>query len=167
MKNKDIGYNKENLIQVAVPDDYTTLKNVQPFMNEIRDHTKVVGVSITEYDDLQTYKEAGELEIKGHDGTTANVRLQSFMAGRDIVKTIGAKIIKGRGFDQSLDEDSRSFLVNETAVNAYGWKDHETALSWSYVNHNGETITWKSIGVVSDFIVGASHQKQKPMITTI
>ncbi len=164
IKHKDIGYNKENLIQVAVPDDKTILKNVQPFMNEIRDHTKVIGVSITEFDNLQTYNEAGELEIKGHDGMTTKVKLQGFMAGRDIVKTIGAKIIKGKGFDQSLDEDSRSFLVNETAVAAYGWKNHETELSHSYVNHNGKTITWKSIGVVSDFILGAAYRKQKPMI---
>ena len=164
IKNKDIGYNKENLIQVAVPDDYTIVKNVKPFLNEIRNHVKVIGAAITEYDDLHTYKEAGNLEIKGPDGMSSNVKLQAFMAGRDVVKTIGAKIIKGRGFDQSLAEGSRSFLINETAVAAYGWKNLETELTWSYVNNNGETITWQSIGVVSDFIVGASHQKQKPMI---
>lgn len=164
IKHKDIGYNKENLIQVAVPDDITTLKNVQPFMNEIRDHTKIIGVSFTEFDNLQTYNEAGELEIKGPNGVTTKVKLQGFMAGHDIVKTIGAKIIKGKGFDQSLDEGNRSFLVNETAVKAYGWKNHETELSYSFVNHNGKTITWKSIGVVSDFILGAAYRKQKPMI---
>ncbi|MEM6377852.1 MAG: FtsX-like permease family protein, partial [Bacteroidota bacterium] len=161
--NKNIGYDKKNLIQLAVPDDHTTVTNVKPFLNEIRANAKVKGASLTEFD-LHTYREQGDLPITNHEGFTTNVKLQSFWAGRDFIKTIGATITKGRGFGQSFDEGDRFFLVNETAVKAYGWENHETELRWSYVNNIGETIEWESIGVVSDFILGASHQKQKPMI---
>ncbi len=161
--SKDIGYSKENLIQVAVPDDHTTVANIRPFLDEVRTHASVKGASISEYD-LHTYREQGDLPITNHEGLTTNVELQSFWAGRDFVKTIGATITRGKGFDQSLDEGNRFFLINEAAVKAYGWENHETELRWRYINNNGETIEWKSIGVVSDFILGASHQKQKPMI---
>ena len=162
IKNKSMGFNKENLIQISVPDDEKSLKNVEPFINEIRNRTDIIGVSMGEYD-LYSNRNELQYEVEAPNGQTVAIHTQIMTADDNFVNTIGAQIVKGRNFDRSLD-DIQTFLVNETAVKQYGWQDNELGLRLKFNDFFGNPVEWKSVGVVSDFLIGVSYQRPRPMV---
>lgn len=96
------------------------------------------------------------------EGRPAETKIQtSFLrVEQDFPKTLALTLRAGRDFTAT---DQHAVLVNEAAVQAFGW--HEGALGKTVVQHDrGEARRWQVIGVVADVHFASLHTAAEPMI---
>jgi putative ABC transport system permease protein len=77
------------------------------------------------------------------------------------VPTYGVKMIAGRNFSKEYGTDSSSFIVNESAVAAIGWKSPEQAIGKPF-NYGG--IRGKIVGVMNDLHFESLHENITPLV---
>jgi putative ABC transport system permease protein len=162
LNNKDLGFNKEQVITFSAKGDVE--KNVETFKSQLRSSPGVVSVTSGYGLPGDAYATDGIL-VPGKDGNKDHSATH-FMGDYDYVKTLGLKIIAGRDFSREMSTDKEeAFLINETGVKELGFGSPEKAL--------GQALYWekwhkdslnplkkgKVIGVVSDFHYKSLHEK--------
>lgn len=163
MKNKEVGFDKEGLIELTIPDDEAAMKNVDVFIQRVNNLTHVRAAAKTTQD-LSTYYAVGAQLMEGPDGVPVNTNMFSISVGYDFINAIGARVVKGRSFDRTLPEE-RAVLINEAAAKEYGWEDRELEVKYLGRDREGNiTDKWRVVGVVSDFKLGESYIKRGPMV---
>lgn len=142
VKNRELGYNQENLICIAVNDQIE--KNYEAIKNELLSSAVAEAVTISnEGIDVDYFTDFVEWTGKP---TTEKVQFSRISADYDFVKTTGIRILEGRDFSPAVKNDSNSVLVNKTAVAIMGMK-----------NPIGEKIKTRDreltiIGVIDDVV---------------
>lgn len=163
MKNKEVGFDKEGLVELTVPDDRSAMKNIDVFIKRVNELPHVRAAAKTTAD-LSTYYAGGSQRMEGPDGLSLRTNMNNISVGYDFISAIGARIVKGRGFDRTLPEE-RSVLINEAAAKKYGWEGRELEVKYLGLDREGKvTGKWKVVGVVSDFKFGESYVERGPMI---
>ena len=130
MKNREVGYDKDNLISVPMVMPWgTSLKSYKydTFKAELMNNPNIVGVTQSFSSPADILTAAGEADW---DGKYPNqyVRIHWLTVHFDYCKTLGIKIIKGRPFsrdfktDVNFPHDKASFIVNEEAEKLMGVK---------------------------------------------
>jgi putative ABC transport system permease protein len=165
LNNKDLGFNKEQVVYFQIRDSLATNPQaLETFKSELKRSPNVV--SVTSGYGLPGDQYAGDgITIPGNGGDkeySANV----FIGDYDYVKTLGLKLIAGRDFSREMSTDAEeAFIINETAVKELGFGTPEKAL--------GQRMNWnkwipdslhpvkhgKVIGVVQDFHYKSLHEK--------
>lgn len=168
IKNKDIGFNAENVIAINIPKDVTVTGHINGFKESIKNESFVVGITSSE-NSLSSSADQWIPEFEGPDSSYTVTTMDLVFADYDFVKTVCAKILEGRDFDVERGESEvRSFLINEAAVKEYGWQDSATEMKFQYdVDDEGNSIYWNVIGVVSDFNIGESYQTINPLMICV
>ncbi|HTF20358.1 MAG TPA: ABC transporter permease [Chryseolinea sp.] len=158
VQSKSLGYNKEGIIVVHLPDDQ--MRNVFPTLrNKLMEHVAVLGVSASR--DL----------FDGQQGTTDVIEAGSseephaismFRIYPNFIETMGIKMLMGKSFQEPLT-DSTAFVLNEAAVKMLGWDQNEVLgrRLYSYFQ-SGEVI-----GVVEDFHFASLHAAVTPLIMLV
>ncbi|MCE7995403.1 MAG: FtsX-like permease family protein [Roseivirga sp.] len=163
MKNKEVGFDKEGLIELTIPDDQTAMKNIDVFIRRVNALPYVRAAAKTK-EDLSTYYPSGAQRMEGPDGLPVNTNMSAISVGYDFISAIGASIVKGRGFDRTVP-DERAVMINEAAAKEYGWEGRELEVKYLGLDREGKvTGKWKVAGVVSDFKFGESYVEKGPMI---
>lgn len=82
----------------------------------------------------------------------------------EFIPTLGLKVIAGRAFSRDFPADeTRSYILNETAVNTLGWTPEE-AIGKTFSGASGEG---EIIGVVEDFHITSLHEAIEPVVLSI
>lgn len=155
IKNKNLGYDKENLLYVPVNgalwDKYETVKT------ELMQMPGILSVSSTNGQVHQWGNNTSNVSWEGKDPEQA-ILFQTIPVGYDFVKTIGASLKAGRDFSPEFPADSTNFLINETAARLMGMDEPvgQTISLWEE--------TGRIVGLLRDFHVGSFHQAQDPVI---
>jgi putative ABC transport system permease protein len=162
LNDKDLGFNKEQLIYFQTRGDVNT--NLETFKSELLQSSNIV--SVTSGYGLPGDQYAGESVILPGRGENKNQPTNLFIGDHDYVKTLGLKLIAGRDFSKEMSTDiEEAFIINETAVKEFGFGTPEKAI--------GQQIHWdkwipdslnpvkkgKVIGVVQDFHYKSLHEK--------
>ncbi|WP_293312771.1 ABC transporter permease [Pedobacter sp. UBA5917] len=157
IKNKPIGYNKGNLIQIAVQGNLSD----EGKRNLLRDQLIKSGAATN-----VTFFSRGISE--GGNNTTAvswpgkNPKEDIFFnqrgIGYDFTKTIGAELISGREFSASYPNDTNSVVLNESAVKVMNLKNPLGTV----IDFWGNKLT--VVGVMKDFVVESAYQSVAPML---
>lgn len=156
IKNKPIGYNKNNLLEVAILGDLKDEGKLKLLEAEL---LKTGGItSLTDFSRSLGNEGHRTFNI-GWPGKSKNeqVLFNYRNAGYNFSKTIGAKMITGRDFSLQFN-DSANVLVNQAAVKVMGLKDPIGKV----VDYGDKRVT--IIGVIEDFIVESPYQQVVPMI---
>src|SRR5206468_66291 len=105
--------------------------------------------------------EMGAKIASGDSLAPANTDIKCVFADQDFIKTYGVKLIAGRGFSRDFGMDTSSYLVNEAAVKALGFKNSSDVVGkdFAYGGRKG-----KIIGVFNDFHFESMHQKIVPLV---
>jgi len=156
IKNKPVGYNKNNLIQIEVSGNLDNQKKLDLLKDQLLKSGAATHVSFFNADLNFNSRNTNAVSWTGkspNESTLFNYR----SAGNDFVETMGTKMVAGREFSAQY-ADSNRVIINEAAVKAMGLK-HPV----------GTTITfWESpvtiIGVMKDFVSASAYQKVAPMI---
>ena len=166
LNNKDLGFNKEQVLYFQVRDSLeTNQKTLETFKSQLRSSSNILAV--TSGYGLPGDQYAGDgvtLPTKnGQKEYPANV----FIGDQDYVKTLGLRIIAGRDFSRDMSTDVKeAFLVNETAVKEWGFGTPEKAIgqpiywnAWAPTDTTQRVKKGKVIGVVQDFHYKSLHEK--------
>jgi putative ABC transport system permease protein len=158
MLNKDVGFNKEQLIVITGAGDLgNKIKSFKAAVQEIpgvintTNSTSVPGRP----DNLNGYMMEGK--------ASETFLMYTNWVDYDYLETYGMKLIKGRSFDESFTSDQDACLINEAATNNFGIKDLEnTRFIQSQDSRMSKYVP--IIGVVKNFNFQSLSNKIQPYV---
>jgi putative ABC transport system permease protein len=154
IKNRDIGYNPDNLIMVPSTED--TQKNYAAIRDELMKTEKIDIVNRSFSPITEVWWKA---PAPDWDGKPAGAELivASMATDIDYTKTMGVKIIEGKDFS-GVPADSANMIINEAAVKAMQLKNPiGTQLRYG---PNKYTV----IGVTSNIVMESPFKAVDPML---
>lgn len=159
MRTKDMGFNREQTLIVRLPGDSIgseAIKNEMKRLSSVKNVTRF-------------------LEIPGkmvrttgiwYEGVKDNVaeNLYIFSGDADLVETLGMKMKTGQYFQAGTRQFGKEFVINETAVKHFGWKQPEEAIGKMIDFGQRGEVPGKVIGVIEDFHFKDLHETIDPLV---
>ena len=166
IQNKDLGYNKEQLI--TLPNSYVLGKNEGAFKQQMLQDPRIVNAT------MSWYKPAGPSNYnnalaypQGNDHLIVNG--VDYHVDENYIPTFDMKMASGRNFSKDFATDSSAILLNETAAKALGW-NNTTAIGKTIIRQNsdrGNNFAYHVIGVVKNFNFKSLHEAVSPLFMTL
>ncbi len=163
IRNKDLGFNKENVIQ------FTANSSIKNHWAEIKkqllNHSNIISTALSKRSPGSRFLDAPGYRTVVNGKVQQNVYMPHNRVEWDFFKTYSIDIIAGRDFsiDHSTDA-TEAFIINETAVRHLGWKTPEEAIGAPMAISGRQG---KIIGVVGDFHYETLHYSIVPVLTYI
>ncbi|MGO4877003.1 ABC transporter permease [Pedobacter psychrotolerans] len=157
IKNKPIGYDQSNLIQIAVQGKMKKYKNLELLKTQLLKSGATSDVTFFSMDVTEGGNNTIDIQWPGKN-PNEEVSFNHRSIGYDFIKTIGTEILSGREFSEQYPNDSSNVMLNESAVKMMGLKNPIGAV----ITFWGTKFT--NVGVVKDFVVESAYQKVAPMI---
>lgn len=158
IKNKDMGFDKENLLYVKMPEVGDLHDNKEALTNLLDQYSGIRSYTIT--DNLPTYITSG-IEVKSSAmKPTDHLLGYRLRTDENFIKTFGMHLLAGRFFSKDMKSDDTTYVVNETALKAMHIKFSE-AVGQKIIFNDGEGTI---IGVVKDFNFKPIQQPVEPLI---
>ncbi|GAB3926959.1 ABC transporter permease [Mucilaginibacter myungsuensis] len=166
IQSMDTGINRSQVLVLDIGGmPYT---RIEPFKAALTGQSGVASVSAS-YD--SPVNVSGGYSINEAEGKTGNFNLSvtAIPVEKDFARTVGIKIIQGRGFnltDEKLvtvaDEKQKThgFIINETAAKALGWKPDIAVGKRISLNGRVGNIA----GVAKDFNFVSLHEQIGPIV---
>ncbi|WP_026967505.1 ABC transporter permease [Algoriphagus terrigena] len=156
-QNRDLGYNKENLIYVFLQGDvekhYNAIKQSLLGSGSVQAITKSMSPITQRYSDGWGYSWPGSTP---EDDKLDFIR---FSSDADFMKVMGTKLVEGRDIDvYQFPTDSTAILLNETAVRKMRLE-----------NPLGQIVTdgeqnFTVVGIIEDFIFESPYDPVNPLM---
>lgn len=167
LKNKDMGFDKENLLFLEIQDEEFR-KKIPTFKDELLANPAIVSASNTSgipgrINWIQTMQVENENEM-------VEQALLLAMVDYDYVETMDLEIIEGRNFDKNMGTDAlEAVIINETAAYELGWIQDPIGkkIHFGYGRDGTGGRMLKVVGVVKDFNFKSLHNKVESVIFLI
>lgn len=165
VQNKSLGFDKENILLVQVPDAF--VKDVPALKNKISEIAGVKSVSVCGYfpglssmiDEHRVERENGEMKA----ATVARLFFD-----HDYIDLLGLKIVTGRNFEFGRQSDYKeAYLVNQAAVKAFGWDKTPAGAIGRRIEGMNYGKDGEVIGVVEDVNLFSLKHKIEPLIMNL
>jgi len=167
LKNKDLGFNKENLIFMEIQD--TSFRNkIDAFKNEllsnlyIQSATNSTGIpGMVYWIETMRIEQQEKLEEMAMFYVTVDY---------DFIDVLECEIIKGRNFDKSMGTDAlESVIINETAAKEFNWENDPLGkkIHYGFEQDKSGGRMLNVVGVVKDFHFKSLHNQIEPIIFII
>ncbi len=158
MKNKDLGYDKENVIYFYGHGKFFT--NYESIRNELLNYPNIISVSKAFPPFYPGDEETSDIDWEGKN-PNKDVLIRYKTVDYDYLKTFNMEMAQGRFFSKDFTSDLPNFILNETAVRTMGIE-----------NPIGRRLTYKGrsgriIGVLKDFHQSSLHNKISPFIFSL
>ena len=155
-QNRDVGFIKKDLIFHPLTPDLG--KNFELVKNELINTGAVISVSKSNTPITRGGIETDRLKWEGMD-LNAKVSFELMTAREDFIKTNGLRLLAGRDIDVAVfPTDTASCLINEAALKITGFKNPIGQIV------KEDSINWKIVGVIKDFLIGNPYQATKPLL---
>lgn len=153
MKNKALGFNKDNILVLNLPTDDLQSKN------------EVIKTSLLELPEIQSATLCSDIPYRGFgangylpEGFDTFKIMWIVYGDSDFMSTFDIQLIDGRHFDPSMATDKDAYIVNEQLARSLGWENP----IGKRIQRGG--IWHPIIGVVKDFHYSPMNQNIEPMI---
>lgn len=158
MRNKELGYSKENIVTVRLRDFGVRSKFVQ-LSNEWAQNPNIIHSTIASH--LPTNVTSSTM-IKSKAGLDKrDLAVYQLSTEYNYIDLFDLTLVAGRNFSPEFnDSTENNFILNESAVKALGWTPEE-AIGQSF---NPEAPQQKVIGVVKDFHMHSMHEPIHPLM---
>ena len=154
VKNRDTGYNPDNLLMVPASPDVN--KNYTIIKNELLKTGMINSVTRTFSPITEVWWKSPSPDWEGKPAD-ANIIVTGFSTDVDFAKTTGVKMLQGKDFS-GLPSDSSSLLLNKAAVDIMGLKN-PIGLQMRYGGKNF-TVT----GITSNVVMESPYKAVEPMM---
>jgi len=119
MKNADLGFDKENLVRISIPEQYEGKHEI--LKTDLTQSSNIISVTATSF-----LNHGGRIDWDGAAGDMqylgTNTDYQ--MVDCDYIETQKMEIVAGRNFSQEFSSDlERAYLINEEAVKTWDFQD--------------------------------------------
>ncbi|HHC79918.1 MAG TPA: FtsX-like permease family protein [Flavobacteriia bacterium] len=155
VKNRDLGYEKDNLIKIPVSGDM--IKNFLPIKQEMITSGMIENVALMNSNILSDGRNGTGLEWQG-GMNTKDVLISFRYISSNFLETAGMKIVEGRGFSDNITKDSTNTLITQSFAKLMG---KGSAIGKTVVRY-GKTYT--VIGVVRDYLYGDMYGTSDPVM---
>jgi putative ABC transport system permease protein len=159
LQNKELGYNKENLVCITMPDNmkprYYSIKL------ELEKETLIQGVTASMWNPTSMGSNSGGASWDGKD-PDKQVLIGTNGIDYDYLKTLNMKLVSGRDFSKDFKGDMAhdtvgNFLINEEVVKLMGIGD-PVGKNFRFMGLNGTIV-----GVLKNFHFKGADQAIEPM----
>lgn len=153
LKNKDLGYEKENLLHCKLPSLETNVSYEQ-VRQRILENPGIEDMTISINSPLHSNwgsrlkYEGGPLDDHGYARWN--------QACENYLNTMSMELVQGRNFSSDYSADTKSCLVNETAVRKFGWENP----IGKWIDDGDQRYT--VVGVIKDFNIDDVHNPILP-----
>ncbi len=154
VKDRDLGYNPDNLIMMPVTD--ATQKNYTIIKDELLKTGMVNAVTRTSSPITEIWWRNPGPDWEGKP-ENAHINFSGMSAEADFIKTMGIKLLAGKDFS-GLPSDSSVMLLNKAAINAMGLKN-PLGMKMSY-NGKNYTVT----GIMDNVVMESPYKPVDPMM---
>jgi len=164
MHNKDLGFNKEHLLVIAVQNKEVRL-GLESFKDELLKINGVKSACASSMVSGELYLFSNRTFPEGYD-RDQSVTMDNFLVDHGYFDTFGINIVNGRAFSKDITTEIQTgVLINETAAGVLGWDnpvgkviDIETGLVGSKSNRIRRIV----IGVFSDMHIRSLYSPIAP-----
>jgi len=159
LQNKELGYNKENLICIPMPEN--TKQKYYPLKLELAKETLIQGVTASMWNPTSMGSNSGGASWDGKD-PEKQVLIGTNGIDYDYLKTLEMEIKSGRDFSKDFPSDmandsTGNFLINEEVEKLMGISD-AIGKNLRFMGLNGTIV-----GVLKNFHFKSSDQAIEPM----
>jgi ABC-type antimicrobial peptide transport system permease subunit len=120
MQNKDLGFEKENLLYLSLEE--AQRENYNVFREKLLSHPGILGVCQSSSLPTSVWNIIRGLTWEGYEGE--DIQSFAFLSGdEDLLETLGLEVLSGRGFSREFPADSARVLINEEAARLMGFED--------------------------------------------
>lgn len=163
VKNKDLGFNKEDIVIVPVRDSITINRMPQIQMTL----SKSAFILASSMSSSSSEKSLGRTLIRARKNETPDYQIvmDYMVVGLDYFNTMEIDLEKGRTFginDKNHDDDP--IIINETAAKLLFENGHEMGSDIEIVGPGMEDFKGRIIGIVKDFNVHSLRQVVEPLV---
>jgi len=155
IKNRDLGYNKNNVIQTGLRGNMQN--NFSVIKNQLLSSGSVENVAMSNLNQLYMGSSVDNIEWEGKD-PSKKVLVTQDVISPEYIKTMGIQMTKGRDFYPDAKQDSSNVIINEAFAKIIG-KDEVVGTLLRQ-----DTDKYTIIGVVKDFVFGDMYGKSDPLI---
>ncbi|MEQ8924373.1 MAG: ABC transporter permease [Fulvivirga sp.] len=158
MLGKNIGFDREQVLVLTMPNDSIGDQTVK---NEL---LSISGVqSITRFNEMPgRMVNTGGLWYEGADTDQAE-NLYLFSGDADLLETLDITLLTGKYFNEDTQQHFREFVINEKAVEHFGWKMDDAVGKQMNFGNRSDT-SGIVIGVVKDFHFKHLHEQIDPLV---
>ncbi len=174
LRNKPLGFQTEQMIAMPVFTENLNLALIGGVDSTLRQRMNTFEEALLNKPGVNAITLAARLPGLGAvnhnvipEGFTRedNIYIANASVDYDYIATIGLEVIAGRDFDQSFGTDhTNAFILNEQAVQLFGWEGPEDALG-RHINREGKEGS--VIGVVKDYHFLSLENAIEPMMLDI
>jgi putative ABC transport system permease protein len=159
-KTAYLGFNKNNLIEISVP-DAKVIPHFNAFKSEVNNVPGVAGTSKCYAAPVSQHNANTDIYPNGR-GQQGMFSINFNFVDSDFITLFDLHLLAGRNFDTDCpDNDSLSMIINETAMRKLGFSNPQDAIGHKYsigINRWQPEI----IGVISDFHFSSFHEQILP-----
>jgi putative ABC transport system permease protein len=163
MSNSDLGYNKEQVLTIALssPSD----QKLNQFKSEIEANSNILLLTSSDYLPMNSHNWTGFTWEGAEDDIF--IRMNINYVGPEFLDVYDIPLNTGTGFKpEQREQDQLYVLINEQAVREMGWKDDALGrkILWSVdyrTRYNKEATV---VGIVKDYHYLSMHHAIKPLI---
>ncbi|MEC5145891.1 ABC transporter permease [Chitinophaga sp. 212800010-3] len=157
--HRDIGYNKENLLYIPIPQMGDMQKSARLIDETLSRYPGITDHTIVS--DLPTNLTSGDVDVHWAGQQPGRQVVFSLLGGDEhLISAFGMHLIAGRYFSKDFAGDEHNYLVNETALKTMGLTP--TAALGKTITYSGHVGT--IIGVLRDFNFKPIHQPVDPLL---
>ncbi|MBC7688967.1 MAG: ABC transporter permease [Aquabacterium sp.] len=142
MQNKDLGFNKEQLITVWLPGDL--MEKRQLLKRDLEQQSSIAGVAAATIS-LVSVDNAGSIEWEGMSPKDEFLITQSNV-DTGFFNVTGMQLVAGKNFAEQVTNDTATFVVNEAAATRMGYGKNALGKKIKFWGAEGPIV-----GVVKDF----------------
>lgn len=158
LKNTDIGFNKDAVLMVPLPD-----KSELPYLDhELRKNQEIKSVSFCLQAPSSDMNIGGSIKFDNKPWEDYIVR--TIIADTAYLNTFQLKLLSGRNMQAS--DTVREFIVNETFLHKLGIKDPQQVIGHQLVAGGLQDHSRTIVGVVKDFNVHSLYTVIEPLLIT-
>jgi putative ABC transport system permease protein len=154
IQNKNIGYEKTNLIYLPITGTMT--QGYNSFKNEALKVSGVSDVSFITQRPMEIDNSTNDVKWEGKSPDD-KVKFTQAAVGYDFIRTMQSQLLLGRDFSEEFS-DSASYIINETALKAIGYKG-PIGMPLSLWGIEGQII-----GVMKDFHFNSLYVPINPLV---
>lgn len=156
METKNLGFNKNKLLVLQVHESTEAKK--KSFETELLKDPDIAAITNTSSIPGRILdKNAIRPEGYADNQFTAEF---DYRVGFNFINVLGIKMAEGRNFNEGIASDSNTVVINQAAVESFGWKNPVG----KYIFYPGRNLKLKVIGVMKDFNYMSLREKIQPLI---
>lgn len=156
-QTKDLGFNKEALVEVSIPNDNE--QTLSTLKNQLLNESSIQNVTFSNTGTTSNNTWGGNYVLQ-IDTTRLENNAEIKFVDEDFISTYGLTILAGR--DITPSDTVNQFLVNEAFARQVGYGDNYQALIGKTNRFWGQEAP--IVGVVKDFNTSSLHTELQPVI---